>query len=110
MTNGERENEPLAIERRRNMRLRSIFPDARMRIAHFFHAQNDWAGSSIDYLAQRVVHEAYPDLRYLEVCTLVAAIENRLQEEIAHFRGAGLPQRRATKNTGLPFFKSTPAS
>lgn len=90
MINAATGNEPLAIERRRNTRLRSIFPDARIRIAHFFHEKNDWAGSSIDYLAQRVVHEAYPDLRYVEVCILVAAIENHLQVEFARARGIPL--------------------
>jgi hypothetical protein len=87
MVNGARGNEALTIERRQNTRLRSIFPDARIRIAHFFHEQNDWAGSSIDYLAHRLVHEAYPDLGYVEVCTLVAAIENHLQVEFARIRG-----------------------
>lgn len=80
-------NEPLAIERRRNTRLRLIFPGARIRIAHFFHEQNNWPRSSIDYLAQRLIHVAYPDLGYGEVCTLVAAIENHLQMEFARFRG-----------------------
>ncbi|HYP68329.1 MAG TPA: hypothetical protein VEP67_08755 [Thiobacillaceae bacterium] len=70
------------IERRKNARLRTIFPDARIRIAHFFHGHNDWVESSIDYLAQRVVHESYPDLSSAEIRSLITAIEHRVQESI----------------------------
>ena len=73
-------NEPLTIERRQNIRLRSVFPDASIRIAHIFHGQNDWVDSSIDYLAQRVVHEAYPDLSGAEVRTLITAIGHHVQK------------------------------
>ncbi|MCS6785438.1 MAG: hypothetical protein NZ524_00175 [Thiobacillaceae bacterium] len=64
-------------ERRTNLRLRSIYDEARNRLNHFFHS-SDWAGSSIDHLALRVIHEAYPDLSPEEVRTLVAAIERSL--------------------------------
>jgi hypothetical protein len=72
--------ERLGTERRKNTRLRAIFPDASMRIAHFFHGHNDWVKSSIDYMAERLVHEAYPDLSGAEVHSLVTAIEHRIQE------------------------------
>lgn len=62
-------------DRRQNIRLRTIYDEARERIDHFFHSDNRWAGSSIDYLALRVIHEAYPDLTPDEVRLLVAAIE-----------------------------------
>ncbi len=62
-------------DRRQNPRLRAIYDEARSRINHFYHSSNNWAGSSIDYLALRVVHEAYPELTTDEVRTLVAAIE-----------------------------------
>lgn len=65
-------------ERRENLRLRSIYDEARGRLDHFFHDKSDWAGSSIDYLALRIIHEAYPDLSPEEVRTLVAAIERSL--------------------------------
>jgi hypothetical protein len=70
-------------ERRANMKLRAIYPDARIRIAHFFHAHTDWAGSPKDYLALRVIHEAYPILTSAEVRTLVNAIELKVQQENA---------------------------
>jgi hypothetical protein len=79
MTNATSEG----AERRRNLKLRGIFPDAKIRIDHFFHARTDWAGSPTDYLALRVIHEHYPDLSSAEVRTLMTAIERRVQEEVA---------------------------
>lgn len=73
---------PGGEERRRNIKLRGIFPDARIRIDHFFHARTDWAGSPTDYLALRVIHEAYPELSSDEVRILMGAIERRVQQEI----------------------------
>ncbi|KAF0102356.1 MAG: hypothetical protein MUE86_08390 [Thiobacillaceae bacterium] len=68
-------------ERRRHPHLRAIFDDARGRIDHFFHATNEWANSPMDYLAHRVVHEAYPKLTTHDVKTLVAAIERTFQPQ-----------------------------
>jgi hypothetical protein len=68
-------------ERRRHPHLRAIYDDARGRIDHFFHAATEWANSPIDYLAHRVVHEAYPSLTPHEVKTLVAAIERTYQPQ-----------------------------
>ncbi len=62
-------------DRRQNPRLRTIYGEVREKLDHFFHSKKEWAGSSIDYLALRMVHEAYPDLSPDEVRTLVAAIE-----------------------------------
>lgn len=67
-------------ERRRNMKLRGIYPDAQIRIDHFFHADPAWAGSPKDYLALRVIHEAYPELTSEEVRLLMAAIERKSLE------------------------------
>ncbi len=69
-------------ERRRNPHLRKIYPDARVRIDHFFHAANGWAGSPIDYLALRVIHEAYPELTTQEVRVLMEAIETQYQQSL----------------------------
>lgn len=66
-------------ERRQNPRLRAVFDDAKERIERFFHATESWVGSSIEHLALRLVHEAYPDLSSQEVRLLVAAIERRLR-------------------------------
>ena len=71
----------IQVERRTHPQLRHIFNDARIRIDHFFHDSNNWAGTPIDYLALRVVHEAYPDLSTQEVRTLVAAIERRYERQ-----------------------------
>ncbi len=71
----------IQVERRANPRLRNIYRDARIRIDHFFHDSSNWAGTPIDYLALRVVHEAYPDLSTQDVRTLVAAIERRYEQE-----------------------------
>ena len=53
----------IQVERRTHPHLRAVYSDARIRIDHFFHDSSNWAGTPIDYLALRVVHEAYPDLR-----------------------------------------------
>jgi hypothetical protein len=71
----------IQVERRTNPRLRTIYSDARIRIDHFFHDSHNWAGTPIDYLALRVIHEAYPDLSTHDVRTLVAAIERRYEQE-----------------------------
>jgi hypothetical protein len=78
-------NEPSFIERRHNARLRSIFPDARIRIAHFFHGSHDWVDSSVEYLARRVVHESYPDLNTAEVRILITAIERRVADGVRRY-------------------------
>lgn len=62
-------------ERRRYPHLRAIYPDARLRIDHVFHNRHDWAGSPIDYVAHRIIHETYPQLDSSEVRLLVGAIE-----------------------------------
>ncbi len=66
-------------DRRRHHKLRDIYDDARSKVERFFHMRHEWAGSSIDYLALRLVHETYPDLDSHEVRTLVAAIERAFQ-------------------------------
>ncbi|MBI5329630.1 MAG: hypothetical protein HZB71_03355 [Betaproteobacteria bacterium] len=68
-------------ERRQHPHLRAIYPDARGRIDHFFHNTHEWAGSPIDYLAHRLIHEAYPQLTTADVRVLVGAIERKHQEE-----------------------------
>ena len=66
-------------ERRTNAQLREKFDSAARRLQHFFHGHNDWAGTSHDFLALRLVHEHYPELNTKEVRTLVTAIGRRLQ-------------------------------
>jgi len=68
-------------DRRRNPRLRSIFPDARIRIDRLFHSRHDWAGSPEDFLALRLLHESYPYLESGEVRTLMLAIARRVRQE-----------------------------
>ena len=67
--------EGIQVDRRTRHDLRAIYSDARIRIDHFFHDSHQWAGAAIDYLALRVIHEAYPHLSTQDVRTLVAAIE-----------------------------------
>lgn len=52
-----------------------IRDEANRRIDEFFQHHHDWAESSINYLAQRVIHESYPDLGAEEVILLVTSIE-----------------------------------
>ena len=47
-------------ERRRHLHLRVLYDDASNRIEQFFRHRNEWAGSSINYLAQRIIHEDAP--------------------------------------------------
>ncbi len=64
-----------AQERRSHLHLRAIYPEARSHIDHLFRNRHDWAGSPIDMLAQRLVHETYPHLRSEDIRILVNAIE-----------------------------------
>jgi hypothetical protein len=66
-------------ERRRHHHLRAIYDEVRGRIDHFFHSGTEWANSPMDYLAHRVVHEAYPSLTTQDVRVLVTAIESKYQ-------------------------------
>lgn len=80
----EPNTEPLGAhqhERRHHPHLRAIYSDARGRIDHFFHSGTDWVNSPIDYLAHRVVHDAYPSLSTQDVRLLVAAIERDYQRQ-----------------------------
>jgi hypothetical protein len=79
-------NEPPTVERRHNARLRAIFADAHNCIAHFFHGSDEWVDSSIEYLAQRVVHESYPDLSPQEVRILIAAIERHVADGVRKYQ------------------------
>jgi hypothetical protein len=69
----------LASERRHHAHLRAIYPEARTHIDHLFRNRHDWAGSPIDILAHRVIHENYPGLRSEDIRVLVAAIERAHQ-------------------------------
>ena len=60
-------------DRRSNLKLREIYDHARDRVGHIFH-RDDWAGSSIDFVANRFLHETYPELQADEIRTLVRAI------------------------------------
>lgn len=64
-------------ERRVHPHLRDLYDDAIARIDHAFHHHHEWAGSSINFLARRVVHEAYPDLHGNDIEVLAAAIERQ---------------------------------
>jgi hypothetical protein len=64
-------------ERRLKPHLREIFDDVNKRLAHYLHEQGEWAGSSIDFLALRIVHENYPELSPDEVREVVTAIGHR---------------------------------
>ncbi|HNQ03105.1 MAG TPA: hypothetical protein PKH69_00690 [Thiobacillaceae bacterium] len=72
---------PVQLERRTHPHLRSLFNEARARIDDFFQDAGNWAGTPIDYLALRVVHETYPDLKPEDVRILVGAIERRYGQE-----------------------------
>jgi len=82
-------------ERRQHPFLRPIYADARGLINHFFHHRHEWAGSSINFVAHRVIHEAYPKLHAEEVRLLVGAIERqhlaladeaaRMEEIVVHY-------------------------
>jgi len=69
-------------ERRHYPHLRAIYPEARTHIDHLFHNRHDWAGTPIDVLALRVIHETYPHLHGADIRILVAAIE-RMHQTLA---------------------------
>lgn len=74
---------PGGSERRQHLHLRALYPEARTQIDHLFHNRHDWAGSPIDYLAQRAIHEAWPHLHADDVRILVNAIERVHLELVA---------------------------
>ena len=78
-------NKSLVGERRHNARLRSIFPDARTRVAHCFHGSRDWVDGTLEYLAQRVVHEGFPDINAAEIHMLIKAIERQMVGEARQY-------------------------
>jgi len=84
ITTNEGRSEPFIVERRKRMNLRAIYDDATESVSHFFHGHTDWVGSPIEYLAQRVVHETYPDLDGGDVRVLVLAIERQLKNQFMH--------------------------
>jgi len=71
-----------ASERRRHPHLRAIYPEARSHVDHLFHNRHDWAGTPIDFLAHRVIHDTYPHLRSEDIRILVMAIE-RIHQVLA---------------------------
>lgn len=66
-------------ERREHPHLRAIYDEAAEQLQHLFKSRDDWAGSSIDYAALRLVHERYGELSSDEVRILVGAIGRRTQ-------------------------------
>lgn len=73
-------------ERRLNGRLRAVYDDAAEHLHQLFRSHDDWAGSSIDYAALRMVHERYADLTPGEVRTLVTSIGSRVQHCVSQNR------------------------
>lgn len=73
---GEREYKPDGAggdERRRNLRLRTLFDTAFVMIEPFFDPAQGWGGQSLMHLAFRVVRDNFPELTSEEVHTLVVA-------------------------------------
>jgi hypothetical protein len=62
-----------AGERRRNLRLRTLFETAFVMIEPFFDPAQGWGGHSLEHLAFRVVRENFPELTSEEVHSLVVA-------------------------------------
>lgn len=77
-------------ERRHRQHLRAIYPEARTHIDHLFHNRHDWAGSPIDFLAHRIIHETYPHLRSEDIRVLVTAIE-RIHLALANLEARQCP-------------------
>lgn len=73
----------IVMERRKHPNLRALFNEAKGRLDHVFNHSTDWAGSDRDYLALRVIHDAYPELNADEVKILTHAIERRVKDELA---------------------------
>lgn len=60
-------------ERRRRLRLRTVFETAFVMIEPFFDPAQGWCGASLEHLAFRVVRDNFPELTSEEVHTLVVA-------------------------------------
>lgn len=60
-------------EKRRNLRLRSLFDTAFIMIEPFFDPAQGWGGHSLEHLAFRVVRENFPELTGEEVHSVVVA-------------------------------------
>lgn len=71
-------------ERRMNDKLRAIYHEAWELVHHLYKSDEDWAGSSIDFAALRLMHEHFKDLTAQEVRILVSSIADRMQHGHTH--------------------------
>lgn len=60
-------------ERRRSLRLRTVFESAFAMIEPFFDPAQGWGGQSLEHLAFRVVRENFSELTSQEVHSLIVA-------------------------------------
>jgi hypothetical protein len=58
-------------ERRTNIELRAIFPEAFEALRPFFEATTQWEGQSHEHLAYRTLKEHFPDLSSQDVFIVV---------------------------------------
>ena len=65
--------EPRQVERRQNLKLRSVFDEAYERIAPFLDPRQTWGGLPLERLAFRTLRDSYPNLSPEEVRILVVA-------------------------------------
>lgn len=65
--------ETTVAERRQNTKLRDLFENAYASIAPFLDPRQIWSGAPLEFLAFRMLREAYPDLSSLEARQLVSA-------------------------------------
>jgi hypothetical protein len=60
-----------SAERRTNIELRAIFPEAFEALRPFFEATTQWEGQSHEHLAYRTLKEHFPDLSSQDVFIVV---------------------------------------
>lgn len=73
------------IDRRNNARLRSIFPDARIRMSQLFRGSLNLRDNPLEFLAERWVHETYPELSAADIRLLVCAINRDKANRVRHY-------------------------
>jgi hypothetical protein len=60
-------------DRRVHLRLRAVFDSALVLVAPFFDREQTWSGISLEYFAQRVLREHYPELTAIDIHVFLAA-------------------------------------
>jgi hypothetical protein len=64
---------PAETDRRTHTRLREVFAEAIALVEPLFRQDNSWSDVSLEYCAQRVLRDRYPELDMMDIYVFVVA-------------------------------------